>query len=123
MDRLRLALVACVFGIAAGCHGQDSVLLSATADAPVEQYQLWLFDDDTQSPAYASGFSAVLTPGQPPLDLTRDQLKLAMKLSRGGHFTVLLVGVIGEVQNDGKPSSAATVLFCGFFFNDTATTE
>jgi hypothetical protein len=113
MDRLRLALVACVFGITAGCHGQDSVLLSATADAPVEQYQLWLFDNDTQSPAYASGFSAVSTPGQPPLDLTQDKLKLALKLSRGGHFTLLLVGVIGEVQKNGKPSPAATVLFWG----------
>ncbi|MDB4965477.1 MAG: hypothetical protein JWN44_1166 [Myxococcales bacterium] len=112
MDRLRLAWVACVIGIASGCHTQDAVLLSATADAPVEQYQLFVFDDDTQTPVYSSGFSAVSTPGLAPLDLTRDQLKLALKLSRGGHFTLLLVGVIGEVQN-GKPSAAASVLFWG----------
>src|SRR5882672_8876275 len=112
MDRLRLAWVACVLGIASGCHTQDAVLLSATADAPVEQYQLWVFDDDTESLAYSSGFSAVSTPGLPPLDLTKDKLKLAIKLSRGGHFTLLLVGVMGEVKN-GKPAPSATVLFWG----------
>src|SRR5258707_15841747 len=112
MDRLGLAWVACVIGMASGCHTKEAVFLSATADAAVEQYQLWVFDDDTESLAYSSGFSAVSTPGLPPLDLTKDKLKLALKLSRGGHFTLLLVGVIGEVKN-GKPAPAATLLFRG----------
>ena len=86
------------------------MLLTVTADAKVEQYQLFVHDDDTASVVYASGFTSVSTPGQPPLDLTADKLKLALKLSRGGHFTLLLVGVIGEIDN-GKPTAAATVLF------------
>jgi hypothetical protein len=102
-------LVACVIGIAAGCHGPDAVLLTVTADAPVEQYQIFLHDDDAQMVVYSSGFISVSSPGQ-QLDLTHDKLKLALKLSRGGHFTLLLVGVIGEVVN-GKPASSATTLF------------
>src|SRR5262245_17800519 len=110
MDRLRSALVACLLGIGAGCHTQDAVLLTVTADAPVEQYQLFVHDDDTSSLAYSSGFSPVSMPGEPQLDLTHDKLKLALKLSRGGHFTLLLVGVTGEL-NDGKPAASATVFF------------
>ncbi|MGZ3426148.1 MAG: putative metal-binding motif-containing protein, partial [Polyangia bacterium] len=98
-----------MIGISAGCHGPDAVLLTVTADAPVEQYQIFLHDDDAQSVVYSSGFISVSSPGQ-QLDLTHDQLKLALKLSRGGHFTLLLVGVIGEVVN-GKPASSAKVLF------------
>ncbi|HWE29538.1 MAG TPA: hypothetical protein VHB97_16120, partial [Polyangia bacterium] len=109
MDRLRVALVACIVSIAAGCHGPDAVLLTVTADAPVEQYQLFLHDDDAAMIVYSSGFIPVSSPGQ-QLDLTKDKLKLALKLSRGGHFTLLLVGVIGEID-DGKPAASATVLF------------
>jgi hypothetical protein len=109
MDRLRAALVACVIAIGAGCHGPDAVLLTVTADAPVEQYQLFLHDDDAQMLVYSSGFIPVSSPGH-ELDLTHDKLKLALKLSRGGHFTLLLVGVIGELDN-GKPAPSATVLF------------
>ena len=101
-------MVACLLGIA-GCHGPDAVLLTVTADAPVEQYQLFLHDDDAAQVVYSSGFIQVSAPGQ-MLDLTKDKLKLALKLSRGGHFTLLLVGVIGEVD-DGKPAASATVLF------------
>src|SRR6059058_1923769 len=109
MDRLRLALVACVLAIGAGCHGPDAVLLTVTADAAVEQYQVFLHDDDAQMVVYSSGFIPVSSPGQ-QLDLTKDKLKLALKLSRGGHFTLLLVGVIGELD-DGKPAASATSLF------------
>ena len=87
-------------------------MLTVTADAPVEQYQIFVHDDDTSAIVYSSGFGAVSTPGQPPLDLTRNKLKLALKLSRGGHFTLLLVGVMGEIAN-GKPAPTATVLFWG----------
>ena len=86
------------------------MLLTVTADAPVEQYQLFLHDDDAAMIVYSSGFIPVSPPGGQQLDLTRDKLKLALKLSRGGHFTLLLVGVIGEVDN-GKPAASATVLF------------
>ena len=95
--------------MSAGCHGADAVLLTVTADAPVEQYQLFLHDDDAQMIVYSSGFIPVSSPGL-ELDLTKDKLKLALKLSRGGHFTLLLVGVIGEID-DGKPAASATVLF------------
>ncbi|HXU67734.1 MAG TPA: putative metal-binding motif-containing protein [Polyangia bacterium] len=85
------------------------MLLTVTADAPVEQYQLFLHDDDAAQIVYSSGFIPVSAPGQ-QLDLTMEPLKLALKLSRGGHFTLLLVGVIGEVD-DGKPAASATSLF------------
>jgi hypothetical protein len=111
MDRLRWAWVACVIGLASGCHSQDAVLLSVSADGPVEQYQLFVHDDDTGSLAYASGFAAVSSPGEPPLDLTQSKLKLALKLSRGGHFKLLLVGVNGALDGDGRPGANATVLF------------
>ena len=71
MDRLRSALVACIIGIA-GCHGPDAVLLTVTADAPVEQYQLFLHDDDASAVVYSSGFIQVSAPGQ-QLDLTHGQ--------------------------------------------------
>src|SRR6266542_1748346 len=111
MDRLRWAWVACVIGLGSGCHSQDAVLLSVSADGPVEQYQLFVHDDDTGSLAYASGFAAVSSPGEPPLDLTQSKLKLALKLSRGGHFKLLLVGVNGALDADGRPGANATVLF------------
>ncbi|HEX8954021.1 MAG TPA: putative metal-binding motif-containing protein, partial [Polyangia bacterium] len=85
------------------------MLLTVTADAPVEQYQLFLHDDDAQMIVYSSGFIPVSSPGH-QLDLTKDKLKLALKLSRGGHFTLLMVGVIGQI-NDGKPAPSATTLF------------
>jgi hypothetical protein len=107
MDHRRAALVACAMIFVAGCHGPNAVLLTVTADAKVEQYQLFVHDDDAGQVVYSSGFAS---PGSPPLDLTVDKLKLALKLSRGGHFTLLLVGVIGDLEN-GKPSSGATVLF------------
>ncbi len=85
------------------------MLLTVTADAPVEQYEIQLHDDDAQMLAYSSVFIPVSTPGK-PLDLTKNELKLALKLSRGGHFTLMLVGAIGEVDN-GKLAASATQLF------------
>src|SRR6478609_8042092 len=111
MDRLRWAWVACVIGLASGCHSQDAVLLSVSADGPVEQYQLFVHDDDTGAMAYASGFAAVSPPGEPTLDLTRGKLKLALKLPRGGRFKLLLVGVTGALDANGRPGANATVLF------------
>lgn len=108
MDRLRWAWVAWALGFLGGCTGQNAVLLTLTADAPVDQYQLSVRDDATATEAYASGFTRV--PGEPALDLTRQPLKLALKLSRGGRFTLLAVGVAGPLQ-EGRPGSAAKTLF------------
>ena len=82
------------------------MLLTVTADAPVEQYQLFLHDDDTSAGRLLQRVHPGPAPGASTLDLTKDKLKLALKLSRGGHFTLLLVGVIGEVD-DGKPAASA----------------
>ena len=57
------------------------MLLTVTADAPVEQYQLFLHDDDAQALVYSSGFIPVSAPGQ-QLDLTHDKLKLALNPER-----------------------------------------
>jgi hypothetical protein len=110
MDFLRWAWVACVLALGTGCHTQDAVLLTVGADSAIEQYQLFVHDDETESNVYASGFVAVSRPGDLPIDLTHDKLKLALKLSRGGRFTLLLVGVIGQVQ-DGRPAANATRSF------------
>ena len=51
-----------LIGLVAGCHGADAVLLTVTADAPVEQYQIFLHDDDAQMVVYSSGFNPVSSP-------------------------------------------------------------
>src|SRR5258707_5847225 len=102
MDRLRLTLVACAVASAAGCTSTDAVLLSVRADAPAEQYDLYVRDDSNGQIIFHSGFNPVQAPGEKVRDLTIQSLKIALKLSRGGQFTLLLVGAIGEVV-DGKP--------------------
>ena len=57
MDHRRAAWVACAMIFVAGCHGPNAVLLTVTADAKVEQYQLFVHDDDAGQVVYASGFA------------------------------------------------------------------
>jgi hypothetical protein len=94
----------------AGCSTQPAILLTVTGDQPAQQYQLFLHDDDNQTLVYSSGWTAVSTEGQPPLDLTKQSLKLALKLSRAGHFTLLLVGVVGQIVEN-KPGPTSTTMF------------
>jgi hypothetical protein len=94
----------------AGCKSSDAVLLSVRADAPVEQYDLYVRDDSTGQVIFHSGFNSVTATGESPRDLTKSALKIALKLSRGGRFTLLVVGVIGDLAQ-GKPAPGATQLF------------
>jgi hypothetical protein len=111
MDRKRCLRVAyLLLLIGAGCSTQPSILLTVTGDQPAQQYQLWVHDDDTSQIVYSTGFTAVSQPGQPPLDLTKDSLKLALKLSRSGHFTLLMIGVVGQIIDD-KPGPTSTEMF------------
>jgi hypothetical protein len=110
MDLRRLTLVACALAGASGCTSTDAVLLSVRADAPAEQYDLYVRDDNTAQIIFHSGFNPVQAPGEKVRDLTMQSLKIALKLSRGGRFTLLLVGVIGAVA-DGKPAPGSTQLF------------
>ncbi len=122
MDRLRLAWGACCLLVAAGCSSQNAVLLTVNGDNTPDLYQLFVHDDDNSAIVYSSGFTSLQTPGQPTLDLTKDQLKLALKLSRGGHFTLLIVGVIGQLV-DGKPGPTAKMMFWGAKVNVNGTTN
>src|SRR5579859_2917598 len=107
MDRVRLVLVA----LLAGCTSPNAVLLTVSADAKVEQYDLYVHDAN-QKEVFHSGFNAVQTAGEQPRDLTKTPLKIALKMDKGGHYTLLLVGVIGGVDN-GKPAMGSKQLFWG----------
>ncbi len=99
-----------------GCGQEPAILLKVTADAPAEQYDLYIRDDASGEIIFHSGFNPVTAPGDTSSDgsgmrdLTTTPLKIAIKLSKGGRFTLLLVGVIGAVDN-GKPSAGSTQLF------------
>jgi hypothetical protein len=95
MDRLAPTFVACA--ILAGCTSPDAVLITVTADDKVEQYELFVRDDASGEVFFRTGFKPVTQPGDPSIDLTADELKIALKLSRGGDYTLLLVGAIGDV--------------------------
>ena len=122
--RARVACVLAVLAIGAvgavapmaGCNKSPSLLLKITADADVEKADLYVRDDASQQIIFHSGFLPTLAPGEKSKtgarDLTRETLKIAVKLSSGGKYTILLVGVIGEVAN-GKPAPGATQLFWG----------
>jgi hypothetical protein len=111
MDRPGLVLVASLVSVfGASCTSPPAVLLTVGADAPVEQYDLYVRDDATSMVVFHSGFNAVQVPGEAPRDLTRSSLKIALKMGKGGNYTLLMVGVIGEVLN-GKPADGSTQLF------------
>ncbi len=107
MDRPRLLLVASL--LFASCGGPNAVLLTVSADAPVEQYDLYVRDDATSQIVFHSGFNAVQLPSEKMRDLTKESLKVSIKVG-SGHYTLLLVGVIGDVVNGG-PAVGATQLF------------
>jgi hypothetical protein len=104
---------ACFVGLliaAAGCSSPPSVVLTVSADQKVDQYDLFVRDDARGDVFFNTGWTPVSPPGSPPRDLTTQKLKIALKLSRGGKFTLLLVGVEGGIV-DGKPAPGATQLF------------
>jgi len=111
MDRLTRLFVACACVTAAACQNPDAILLTVGADAAVEQYDLYVRDERTKEIIFHSTFNPVAKPGEAPRDLRTDKLKLAIKLSRPGDFKLLLVGVIGAVENGGKPAIGSTQLF------------
>jgi hypothetical protein len=76
-----------------GCGAQqDAALITVSSDRPIDQYDLYLHDDLTSEVVFHSGFQAV------DRDLSQQPLKLALKLTRGGRFTFLIVGVAGTAQ-------------------------
>src|SRR5258706_6658799 len=112
MDRLRSLFVACLLGTlpaAVGCDSPNAIVLNVSGDAAAEQYDLYVHDDDSGQIVFHSGFSPFSPPGSAH-DITKEKVKLALKLSRGGRFTVLLIGVIGAIDM-GKPAAGATKMF------------
>src|SRR5689334_7952020 len=76
-----------------GCGGhQDAALITVTSDRPIDQYDLYVRDDLAQEVVFHSGFQPV------DRDLTQQSLKLALKLSRSGRFTFLIVGTAPATQ-------------------------
>jgi hypothetical protein len=92
------------------------MLIKITADAKVDQYDLYIREDQSGEIVFHSGFNPVLAPGekaadgQTSRDLTVDALKIAVKLSKGGKYTLLIVGVAGMLEG-GKPTADATQFF------------
>jgi hypothetical protein len=115
MDHRRWMRVAWLMFVA-GCSSQPSILVTITGDQPAQQYQVFLHDDDNSAIVYSSGWDSFATPGQPLIDISKESFKLALKLSRSGHFTLLVVGVIGQIV-DNKPGPMATVMFYGSKLN------
>lgn len=109
MDRSTRYVVACFFALVS-CAGPDAVLLTIGGDAPAEQYDLYVRDDATQKVIFHSGFNPVQAAGEPPRDITQEKLKVALKLTGGGQFTLLVVGVIGATTG-GKPAVGARQMF------------
>ena len=98
----------CLF-ILVGCQPSSSTVISLSADAKVEQYDLYVRDDASSLIVFHSDFTAVQGAGEESHDLTKDALKISIKVS-SGHYTLLVVGVIGDVVG-GKPAPGATQLF------------
>ena len=117
-NRVRAALVgalamAAVVALPA-CNKTPSLLIKITADANVEQADLYVRDDASQQVIFHSGFVPTLAPGEKSKtgvrDLTTEALKIAVKLSSGGKYSILIVGVIGDLAGL-KPAPTATQLF------------
>jgi hypothetical protein len=86
------------------------VLLTVRGDKPAQQYDLYVRDDVAQEIIFHSGFQKVEKPGVGPVDITAEPLKIALKLTRGGKFSLLLVGVIGDLDGS-KPAAGSTQMF------------
>jgi hypothetical protein len=99
-----------------GCGHDPAMLIKITADAKVDQYDLYIRQDSSGEVVFHSGFQPVLAPGEKTegdtgmRDLTVDALKIAVKLSEGGKYTLLIVGVTGQIEG-GKPGAGATQFF------------
>ncbi|MEO6951727.1 MAG: putative metal-binding motif-containing protein [Polyangia bacterium] len=110
------ALAVLFVGTQPACNKSPSLLLKITADADVEKADLYVRDDASQQIIFHSGFVPTLAPGEKSKtgarDLTSETLKIAVKLSSGGKYTILIVGVIGDIAG-GKPAPTATQLFWG----------
>jgi hypothetical protein len=109
MDRLRVVCVAC-FAAAVGCSSPPAVLLSVSGDQAAQQYDLYVRDDKSQQIVFHSGFNPVQLPTEAPRDITTDKLKIALALSKTGNYTLLLVGVIGDL-NGAHPAPGAVQMF------------
>ncbi|HZS40215.1 MAG TPA: putative metal-binding motif-containing protein [Polyangia bacterium] len=92
-----------------------------SADNKVDQYNLFVRDDATGEVFFSTGWTPVSPGGMAPHDPTTMKLKIALKLSRGGKFTLLLVGVQGELIA-GKPAAGAAQLFWAARLNVDGTT-
>jgi hypothetical protein len=109
MDRFRLLCVASIVTVV-GCSSPPAVLLTVSGDQAAEQYDLYVRDDASQQIIFHSGFNPVQLPGEGPRDITTDKLKIALSLSKTGKYSLLLVGVIGDVAG-AKPAPGATQMF------------
>lgn len=86
------------------------MLLSVTGDQPATQYDLYVRDDASAQIIFHSGFNPVQLPTEGPRDITADPLKIAVQLSKGGKYTLLLVGVVGDVSG-ARPAPGAIQMF------------
>lgn len=89
----------------------DSLMLSVTADAPVAQYDLYLWDAKTYERLLHTGWT-IVPEGK---DVTRAALKIGLKLpslpgGEKGDYGILIVGSSGEVTGD-VPADGVGQLF------------
>ncbi len=98
-----------------GCRKDPAILLRITADAPVDQFDVYVRNDATGA-IYHPGFNSVLAPSEKTdnpsgiRDLTTEELKVSIKLDESGKYTLLIVGVTGTIEG-GKFAAGATQFF------------
>ena len=106
MDRLDRSWLPAVVGLLPAVRGPERGRCSPSArDAPVEQYDLYVRDDDTAQMIFHSGFNAGRSsPASSRATSPRTRSRSRSSCRAAGKFTLLLVGVIGDV--DGRQAGA-----------------
>jgi hypothetical protein len=84
-------------GTVAGCtKSAPHALISVTAAAPVEQFDLYVVDPATRAKLKHTGWTDVTKNGT--LDISKQPFKIGLQLPDGGSFIVLIEGAIGKVN-------------------------
>src|SRR5207249_1741252 len=111
MPSYRLALFAVL--LLGGCNsGPPSALITLTADAPVDRFDLYARDDATGKIAVHTGWSDATRGGT--RDLSNGSLSVGVKLPAAGNYSLVIAGVKGPLDDTPlgpRPASSSTQFF------------